>query len=105
MRTDLNADVGESFGVYTLGDDAALMRHVTSASIACGFHAGGPGVMRATLETARLHGVAVGAHPGFADLAGFGRRELAVTPREVEDLVEHEIGALAALAVVQGVRL
>jgi UPF0271 protein len=105
MRIDLNGDVGESFGPFVLGQDAALVPVLTSASIACGFHAGDPGVMRATVALARAHGVAIGAHPGFADLVGFGRRELAATPREVEDLVVYQIGALAAVAVAQGARL
>jgi UPF0271 protein len=105
MHIDLNADVGESFGAYKLGNDALLMAAVTSASVACGFHAGDPGVMRDTVAMAREHGVAVGAHPGFADLAGFGRREIRATPREVEDLVVYQIGALAAVAAAQGVRL
>ena len=102
---DLNADVGESFGAYTLGEDAALMRVITSANVACGFHAGDPGVMRETVALARQHGVAVGAHPGFADLAGFGRREIRMEPREVEDLLVYQIGALAGVAAAQGVRL
>ena len=80
MRIDLNADVGESFGAYTLGNDAALMASITSANIAAGFHAGDPSVLRATIRLAKTHGVAIGAHPGFPDLAGFGRRELHVTP-------------------------
>jgi UPF0271 protein len=105
MRVDLNADVGESFGPWTLGDDAGLIPLVTSVNVACGFHAGDPGVMRATVALARVHGVAVGAHPGFADLAGFGRRELPVTPREVEELVAYQIGALAAIAAIEGVAL
>jgi 5-oxoprolinase (ATP-hydrolysing) subunit A len=104
-RVDLNADVGESFGAWTLGQDPALMSHITSASVACGFHAGDPGVMRDTVALARAHGVAVGAHPGFPDLPGFGRREMTLTPREVEDLVVYQIGALAAVAAAQGVRL
>jgi UPF0271 protein len=105
MRIDLNADVGESFGVYSLGHDEALMSALTSANVACGYHAGDPGVMRETVERARTHGVAVGAHPGFPDLVGFGRREMRATPREVEDLVVYQIGALAAIAAAQGVRL
>jgi 5-oxoprolinase (ATP-hydrolysing) subunit A len=102
---DLNADVGESFGAWTLGHDAALFTHITSANVACGFHAGDPGVMRATVELAREHGVAVGAHPGFPDLSGFGRRDMHMSPREVEDLVVYQIGALAGVAAAQGVRL
>ncbi len=105
MRVDLNSDVGESFGAYTIGMDSTLLPHVTSANVACGFHAGDPGVMRATVALARQHGVAVGAHPGFPDLAGFGRREMHAAPREVEDFVVYQIGALAAVAAVQGVRL
>jgi UPF0271 protein len=102
---DLNADLGESFGAYTLGQDADLMGAITSANVACGFHAGDPGVMRDTVALARDHGVAVGAHPGFADLAGFGRRELHMNPRDVEDLVVYQVGALAGIAAAQGVAL
>jgi 5-oxoprolinase (ATP-hydrolysing) subunit A len=105
MQIDLNGDVGESFGAYEIGHDAALIPILTSANIACGFHAGDPGVMRATVALAREHGTAVGAHPGFPDLVGFGRRELKATPREVEDLVAYQIGALAAIAAAQGVPL
>jgi UPF0271 protein len=105
MQIDLNGDVGESFGAYEIGHDAALIPIVTSANIACGFHAGDPGVMRATVALAREHRTAVGAHPAFPDLVGFGRRELKATPREVEDLVAYQIGALAAIAAAQGVRL
>jgi UPF0271 protein len=81
------------------------MRSITSANVACGFHAGDPQTMRATIELAREHGVAVGAHPGFPDLEGFGRRELQVSPRDVEDFVVYQVGALAAIAAAQGVRL
>ncbi len=105
MRMDLNSDVGESFGAWKMGDDGALMPALTSANIACGFHAGDPGVMRDTVQLARAHGVAVGAHPGFPDLAGFGRRDLRCQPREVENFVVYQIGALAAIAAAQGVRL
>src|SRR2546426_5943059 len=105
MRIDLNADVGESFGAYTIGQDPILLQHITSANVACGFHAGDPGVMRATVALAKQYRVAIGADPGFADLVGFGRRELHATPREVEDLVVYQIGALAAVAAAQGERL
>jgi UPF0271 protein len=105
MRVDLNSDVGESFGAYSIGQDPILLPNVTSANVACGFHAGDPGVMRATVALAKQHGVAVGAHPGFPDLVGFGRRDLCATPREVEDFVVYQIGALAAIAAAQGVRL
>jgi UPF0271 protein len=105
MQIDLNGDVGESFGAYEIGHDAALIPILTSANVACGFHAGDPGVMRTTVALAREHGTRVGAHPGFPDLVGFGRREIRATPREVEDLVAYQIGALAAIAAAQGMRL
>jgi UPF0271 protein len=105
MRIDLNSDIGESFGRWTLGNDAEVMHSVTSANVACGFHAGDPGVMRDTIRQAKQAGVAVGAHPGFPDLVGFGRRNIAATPREVEDFVLYQIGALAAIAQSEGVRL
>jgi UPF0271 protein len=105
MRIDLNADVGESFGAYKLGHDEALIPLITSANIACGFHAGDPAVMRATVALAREYRVAVGAHPGFPDLVGFGRREINVSPREVEDAVVYQIGALAGIAAAEGGRL
>ena len=100
MRSDLNADVGESFG-----QDPALMASITSANVACGFHAGNPAIMRTTVRLARTHGVAVGAHPGFPDLQGFGRRDMGMPPREIEDIVAYQIGALAAIAAIEGVRL
>jgi 5-oxoprolinase (ATP-hydrolysing) subunit A len=102
MHIDLNSDVGESFGAYRIGADEAVMASITSANIACGYHAGDPAVMRRTVRLARDAGVAIGAHPGFPDLAGFGRRELRATPREVEDLVLYQIGALAAVARAEG---
>jgi UPF0271 protein len=105
MRIDLNSDLGEAFGPWTLGDDEALMPGLTSASIACGFHAGDPGTMRRTLALTRAHGVAAGAHPGFPDLVGFGRRDLHATPREVEDLVLYQVAALAGMALSEGQRL
>jgi 5-oxoprolinase (ATP-hydrolysing) subunit A len=105
FRVDLNADVGESFGPFSIGADASLLRSVTSANIAAGFHGGDPSVLRATIRAAKAHGVAVGAHPGFPDLVGFGRRDLAVTPREAEDLVLYQIAAVAGVAAAEGVRL
>ena len=102
---DLNCDMGESFGAWRLGADAAVMSSITSANIACGFHAGDPGVMRETVRLAVDAGVAVGAHPGFPDLAGFGRREMHVAPRELEDLVLYQIGALAGIARAGGAAL
>ena len=106
MRSiDLNADVGESFGAYTLGNDAGLMASITSANIAAGFHAGDPSVLRATIRLARASGVAIGAHPGFPDLAGFGRRELHVTPQEAEDFILYQIAAVAGVAAAEGAEL
>jgi 5-oxoprolinase (ATP-hydrolysing) subunit A len=102
---DLNCDLGESFGVYALGADAELMATITSANIACGFHAGDPAVMRRTVRLAAAAGVAVGAHPGLPDLVGFGRREMRVTPQEVEDMVLYQVGALTGIASAEGVRL
>jgi len=88
--------MGEGFGVYALGLDSDLVRYVTSANIACGFHAGDPGRMRETVALAEAHGVGVGAHPGFPDLRGFGRRALEATPAEIRDDVIYQIGALTA---------
>jgi UPF0271 protein len=105
MRVDLNADVGESFGACTVGDDGALMPAITSASIAAGFHGGDPTILRATIRLARSAGVAIGAHPGLPDLAGFGRRDMALTPREVEDLTLYQVAAVAGVAAAEGVRL
>jgi UPF0271 protein len=105
MRMDLNADVGESYGAYTIGADAELIPSITSANVACGFHGGDPAVMRRTVRMAREAGVSVGAHPGFQDLAGFGRRDMRVTPQEAEDMVLYQIGALAAIARSEGVPL
>lgn len=102
QQIDLNADVGEGFGVYTHGDEAALMAQITSANIACGFHAGDPTTMARTVALAVKHGVALGAHPGLPDLVGFGRRALAVTPEGLRDLVTYQIGALAGFARRQG---
>ncbi|PKN94495.1 MAG: lactam utilization protein LamB [Chloroflexi bacterium HGW-Chloroflexi-6] len=102
---DLNCDLGESFGNYSLGNDAAIMPFITSANIACGFHAGDPLVMQATIRLAKQHGVAIGAHPGWPDLQGFGRREMSIGPAEAEALVLYQIGALAAFAKAQGVEL
>lgn len=102
---DLNCDMGESFGAWTMGNDAAVMPYVTSANIACGFHAGDPSTMRKTVKNALQHGVMLGAHPGLPDLAGFGRRAMAVSPDDVYDLVVVQVGAMAAVAATQGARL
>jgi 5-oxoprolinase (ATP-hydrolysing) subunit A len=105
MRIDINSDMGESFGAYTIGHDAGLMKAITSANVAAGFHAGDPTVLRETIRLARASGVAVGAHPGFPDLVGFGRRELNVTAREAEDFVLYQIAAVAGVAAAEGIRL
>ena len=102
---DLNCDLGESFGRWSLGHDAEVRRTITSANVACGFHAGDPDVMRRTVRLARESGVAIGAHPGFPDLVGFGRRNMNASPQEVEDFVLYQIGALAAIAHAEGMRL
>lgn len=102
---DLNADIGESFGRWVLGRDEELLKYVTSVSIACGYHAGDPHVMKRTVALAVEHGVAIGAHVGLPDLIGFGRRELDVTPAELADYVTYQTGALAAFAAARGVRL
>jgi UPF0271 protein len=105
LRIDLNADVGESFGAYAIGHDTGLMTSITSANVAAGFHAGDPSVLRSTILLAKAHGVAVGAHPSFPDLAGFGRREMKVSPREAEDFVLYQIAAVAGIAAAEGLRL
>ena len=105
MRVDINSDMGESFGAYTLGNDAGLMASITSANVAAGFHAGDPSVLRATVRLAKARGVAVGAHPGFPDLVGFGRRELNVTAAEAEDMVLYQVAAVAGVAASEGVKL
>jgi UPF0271 protein len=105
MRIDLNSDVGETFGPWKMGNDGDLMPSVTSANVACGFHAGDPSTLRETVRLAKHHGVAIGAHPGFPDLVGFGRRELKATPGEVEDLVLYQVAAIAGVAATEGLRL
>lgn len=102
---DLNCDMGESFGAWRMGADAAVMPSITSANIACGYHAGDPGVMRETVRLAVAAGVAVGAHPGFPDLAGFGRRDMQLSPREIEDVLLYQIAALAGFARAAGAAL
>jgi UPF0271 protein len=105
MKIDLNCDLGESFGQYQLGDDEASMPFITSANIACGFHAGDPMVMQKTIRLAKKYQVAVGAHPGWPDLQGFGRREMHLSAQETEACVLYQIGALAAFAKAEGAEL
>ena len=102
---DLNCDMGESFGNYTLGMDEEVMPYITSANIACGFHAGDPGVMDRTVKLAVQHDVAVGAHPGYPDLNGFGRRNMECSPLEIRNSVTYQIGALQAFCRVHGTPL
>ncbi|ONI87034.1 lactam utilization protein LamB [Actinosynnema sp. ALI-1.44] len=102
---ELNADAGESFGRWTLGDDEALFRYITTANIACGYHAGDPATMRAALIRARTAGVAAGAHPGYPDLLGFGRRALPSTDADVVDYILYQVGALAGIAATEDVTL
>src|SRR5438874_2657909 len=104
-KVDLNADMGESYGRWTLGDGEALMPHLTSANIACGFHGGDPHVLRRTVDLALEHGVGIGAHVAYPDLIGFGRRRLSATPAEVGDYVLYQAGAVKAFAEAAGGRL
>lgn len=104
-KIDLNCDMGESFGAYTMGMDESVIRHITSANIACGWHAGDPLVMNKTVKMAVDHGVGVGAHPGYPDLNGFGRRNLDCTTDEIRNYVIYQIGALKAFCRVHGTRL
>ena len=99
---DLNCDLGESFGHYKLGENTAILKYITSANIACGFHAGDPSVMRETVARCIEHQVSIGVHPGLPDLVGFGRREMAISPTEAYDLTVYQIGALHAVATSQG---
>jgi UPF0271 protein len=102
---DLNCDMGEGFGAYRCGDDLALLDHVSSANIACGFHAGDHRTMAATVKAAAARGVAIGAHPGLPDLQGFGRREMQISPAEVYELTVYQIGALKGFTAAAGVAL
>src|SRR5688572_33180085 len=99
---DLNCDLGESFGAYTIGQDEQILDFVTSANIACGFHGGDPMVMQKTVKLALAKNVAIGAHPGLPDLAGFGRREMAITSAEAFTMVVYQIGALGAFVRAEG---
>lgn len=106
MKTvDLNCDLGESFGAYKLGNDEAVLDYVTSVNVACGFHGGDPLVMEKTVKLALEKGVAIGAHPGFPDLLGFGRRNISATPQEVRAYVTYQVGALYAFVKAAGGRL
>ncbi|HEY0823897.1 MAG TPA: 5-oxoprolinase subunit PxpA [Ramlibacter sp.] len=99
---DLNSDLGEGFGPWTMGDDDAILQVVSSANVACGFHAGDPHIMARTFARAKELGVAVGAHPGYPDLAGFGRRDMAFTPAEIEHFVAYQVGAAMGMSTYAG---
>lgn len=102
---DLNCDMGESFGNYKIGQDEKVIKYITSSNIACGFHAGDPNVMRFTVGLAKENNVAIGAHPGFHDLMGFGRRNMDISPEEIKNLITYQIGALQAIAQAEGMHL
>lgn len=105
FRVDLNSDLGESYGRYTIGMDERIIPLVTSANVACGYHASDPVVMQKTVREAKKAGIGVGAHPGFPDLMGFGRRNMAVTPEEAKAYVKYQLGALQAFAKAHGVKI
>ena len=105
FQIDINCDMGESFGNYVMGQDAEILNHVSSANIACGFHAGDPLVMAKTVRLAVEKGVAIGAHPSYPDLQGFGRRKMDMTPDEIEAMVIYQIGALDGFARANGTHL
>ena len=105
MKVDINCDMGESFGAYKLGLDEEVIRYITSANIACGWHAGDPLVMDRTVRMAKDHGVGVGAHPSYPDLLGFGRRNMACSAEEIRNYMVYQIGALRAFCDVHGAKL
>lgn len=105
MKININADIGEGYGKYSIGNDAALMPLIGSANVACGMHAGDPTIMVRTVKLALDHGVSIGAHPGFNDIWGFGRRQIRMRPQDLEYLVTYQIGALLALALAQGAKV
>jgi len=102
---DLNCDMGESFGNYKIGQDNEIIKYITSSNISCGFHAGDPNVMSYTVKLAKENNVAIGAHPGFPDLQGFGRRKMDIPPEEIKNLITYQIGALQAIAKAEGMSL
>lgn len=105
FQVDINCDLGESYGAYKIGNDKKIMPHITSANIACGFHAGDPMTMMQTINLAKKHGVAVGAHPGYPDLLGFGRREMHLTLEEVKNYTIYQVSALQGFAKIAGLNL
>jgi len=105
MKIDISADVGESFGRYTIGNDAELIPLLSSVNVACGWHAGDPMVMRRTIQLAKKHGVGIGFHAGFLDPMGFGRRDMEISPEEMKNYIIYQMGALMAFAKAEGVKL
>ena len=105
LSVDLNCDLGESFGRYALGDDVRMMSLISSANIACGIHAGDPSVMARTVSLAKQHGVSIGAHPGYPDLQGFGRRSMGLSTQEIAYNISYQVGALDAFARLAGLEL
>ena len=104
-KVDLNSDLGESFGAYTIGLDKEVIAHISSANVACGYHAGDPLVMDATIGLAKEAGIAVGAHPGYPDLIGFGRRNIACSPKDAKAYVKYQLGALMAFCTAHGMKM
>ena len=104
-KIDLNSDLGESFGSYKIGMDEEIIKTVSSVNIACGWHAGDPVVLDSTIKTAKKYGVGIGAHPGFLDLMGFGRREMAISPKEAEAYTAYQLGAFFAFTKMHGVKI
>ncbi|MGB9740710.1 MAG: LamB/YcsF family protein [Candidatus Bathyarchaeia archaeon] len=105
LQIDINCDLGESYGAFKVGNDEKIMPHITSANIACGFHAGDPITMAHTLDLAKKYGVAVGAHPGYPDLLGFGRREMHLTLEEIKNYIIYQVSALQGFAKIAGLNL
>ncbi|MEM3536543.1 MAG: 5-oxoprolinase subunit PxpA [Candidatus Bathyarchaeia archaeon] len=105
LQVDINCDLGESYGAFKVGNDEKIMPHITSANVACGFHAGDPMTIMRTINLAKKHKVAVGAHPGYPDLLGFGRREMQLTPEEVKNYTIYQVSALQGFAKTVGVNL
>src|SRR5271169_6187063 len=105
MKMTINCDMGEGFGLYRLGNDAALMPHIDLANIACGFHASDPNIMHETVRLAKKHNVKVGAHPSLPDMQGFGRREMKMRAEELTDCIVYQVGALKGFLEREGMQL
>jgi 5-oxoprolinase (ATP-hydrolysing) subunit A len=105
QKIDINCDLGESYGAFTVGNDAKIMPYITSANVACGFHAGDPMTIAYTIKLAKNHNVAVGAHPGFPDLMGFGRREMQLAPDEAKNYIIYQVSAIQGFARAVGIRV